>query len=100
MQNGGMATLEQVVDFYSRGGDFAKENAAVLSSRIKNLGLSADDKAALVAFMKALTDERVRLERAPFDHPELFVSNGSIGSTSTIRSEERRVGKEWRDWWV
>src|SRR3989441_66816 len=87
MHNGGMATLEQVVDFYSRGGDFAKENAAVLSSRIKNLGLSADDKAALVAFMKALTDERVRLERAPFDHPELFVSNGSIGSTSTILAD-------------
>src|SRR5437879_4242951 len=87
MHNGGMATLEQVVDFYSRGGDFAKENAAVLSSRIKNLGLSADDKAALVAFMKALTDERVRMERAPFDHPELFVSNGSIGSTSTILAD-------------
>src|SRR2546422_3162323 len=87
MHNGGMATLEQVVDFYSRGGDFAKENAAVLSSRIKNLGLSADDKAALVAFLKALTDERVRMERAPFDHPELFVSNGSIGSTSTILAD-------------
>ena len=87
MHNGGMATLEQEVDFYSRGGDFAKENAAVLSSRIKNLGLSADDKAALVAFLKALTDERVRLERAPFDHPELFVSNGSIGSTSTILAD-------------
>src|SRR5712664_64881 len=87
MHNGGMATLEQVVDFYSRGGDFAKENAAVLSSRIKNLGLSADDKAALVAFIKALTDERVRMERAPFDHPELFVSNGSIGSTSTILAD-------------
>src|SRR5437660_3809065 len=87
MHNGGMATLEQVVDFYSRGGDFAKENAAVLSDRIKNLGLSREDKAALVAFLKALTDERVRLERAPFDHPELFVSNGSIGSTSTILAD-------------
>src|SRR5712692_626187 len=87
MHNGGMATLEQVVDFYSRGGDFAKENAAVLSSRIKNLGLSADDKAAVVAFLKALTDERVRMERAPFDHPELFVSNGSLGSTNTVLAD-------------
>src|SRR2546422_8026734 len=33
MHNGGMATLEQVVDFYSRGGDFAKEDAAVLRDR-------------------------------------------------------------------
>lgn len=87
MHNGGMATLEQVVDFYSRGGDFAKENAAVLSGRIKNLGLSAGDKASLVAFMKALTDERVRMEKAPFDHPELFVSNGSLGSTNTVLAD-------------
>src|SRR5438445_141269 len=82
-----MATLEQVVDFYSRGGDFAKENAAVLSDRIKNLGLSAEDKAALVAFLKALTDERVRLDQAPFDHPELFVPNGSIGNANTVLAD-------------
>jgi hypothetical protein len=25
--------------------------------------------------MKALTDERVRFQRAPFDHPQLFVPN-------------------------
>src|SRR3989449_849086 len=62
MHNGGMATLEQVVDFYSRGGDFAKENAAVLSSRIKNLGLSADDKAALVAFMKRSEEHTSELQ--------------------------------------
>jgi len=87
MHNGGMATLEQVVDFYSRGGDFAKENAANLAEEIKNLGLSADEKAALVAFLKALTDERVRMERAPFDHPELFVSNGSIGNTNAVLAD-------------
>ena len=87
MHNGGMATLEQVVDFYSRGGDFAKENAAVLSDRIKNLGLSREDKAALVAFLKALTDERVRLDQAPFDHPELFVPNGSIGNANTVLAD-------------
>jgi cytochrome c peroxidase len=32
-----------------------------------------DAKVALVKFLIALTDPRVRLERAPFDHPELFV---------------------------
>ena len=30
---------------------------------------------ALAAFLKALTDERVRYQRAPFDHPQLFVPN-------------------------
>ena len=39
------------------------------------LGLGDPDKAALVAFMKALTDERVRMQRAPFDHPQLFLPN-------------------------
>ena len=40
------------------------------------LGLNADEKAALVAFLKSLTDERVRYEQAPFDHPQIFVPNG------------------------
>jgi len=30
----------------------------------------------MVAFMVALTDERVRNESAPFDHPEIFIPNG------------------------
>jgi len=29
-----------------------------------------------VAFMKALTDERVRNEQAPFDHPSLIIPHG------------------------
>jgi hypothetical protein len=31
------------------------------------------DRIAMPALLKALTDERVRFERAPFDHPELCV---------------------------
>ncbi len=65
--NGGQLNLEQVVDFYSRGGDFG--GLAVLN-------LTPEQKQALVAFMKGLTDERVRFQRAPFDHPQLFVPNG------------------------
>ena len=37
---------------------------------------SNDDLAALVRFMKALTDTRVQCDRAPFDHPELTILNG------------------------
>jgi hypothetical protein len=59
--------LEQVVDFYSRGGDFGG---------LAELKLTPEQKQALVAFMKGLTDERVRFQRAPFDHPQLFVPNG------------------------
>jgi hypothetical protein len=37
---------------------------------------SNDDLAALVRFMKALTDTRVQCDKAPFDHPELMILNG------------------------
>jgi cytochrome c peroxidase len=67
--NGGQGTLRQVVDFYSRGGDFPGE--------LKPLGLSDDDKDALVAFLKGLTDPRVRDQAAPFDHPQLLVPAGA-----------------------
>ena len=41
----------------------------------------------LVAFLEALTDERVLYRRAPFDHPQLFVPNGHPGGmTATVDS--------------
>ena len=72
--NGGQATLEQVVEFYNRGGDFP--DGGNLSPDVRRLNLSAADRAALVAFLKSLSDDRVRFERAPFDHPELCVPVG------------------------
>jgi hypothetical protein len=88
--NGGQATLEQVVDFYNRGGDGAGMessnttgfgfNPTNRAPAIMPLNLSADDKAALVAFLKSLTDERVRWEQAPFDHPALQIPNGQAGT--------------------
>ena len=77
MHNGGMSTLEQVVDFYTRGADFAQQNIADLAPAIVPLPLDAQNQADLVAFLKALTDQRVRLQSAPFDHPQLFLPNGS-----------------------
>ncbi len=75
--NGGQATLRQVVDFYDRGADFANRNRADLDPDIQRLGLSEKQKVALVDFLVALTDERVRRERAPFDHPQLCVPDGN-----------------------
>lgn len=51
MHNGSLATLEEVVQFYNRGGA-ANEN---LSALIKPLNLSETEMAELVAFLKALT---------------------------------------------
>ncbi|MBM3761321.1 MAG: cytochrome C peroxidase [Acidobacteria bacterium] len=78
--NGGQATLEQVVEFYNRGGDFP---AGGLGPDIRRLNLNANDRAALVAFMKALSDDRVKFQRAPFDHPELCVPNGHTATPQT-----------------
>jgi cytochrome c peroxidase len=72
--NGGQATLEQVVEFYRRGGDFP--DSPGLASHIAPTPMSAADRADLVTFLKSMTDDRVRFERAPFDHPELCVPEG------------------------
>ena len=77
MHNGRFNTLEEVVDFYDRGGD---HNAANIDrSLIRPLGLTADDKAALVAFLKRpLTDPRVRDELPPFDRPQLYTESNRV----------------------
>jgi cytochrome c peroxidase len=73
--NGGQATLEQLIDFYNRGGDFGA---------LPPLNLSPEEKQELVAFLKGLTDERVRYQKAPFDHPQLFVPNGHPGNSNYV----------------
>ena len=71
--NGGKATLMQVLEFYDDGGDFANFERAPL---MRPLGLAPDQIRDVIAFLLSLTDERVRYQRAPFDHPQLFVPNG------------------------
>ena len=83
--NGGQATLMQVVDFYNRGGDFTVQNQPVPDPTIKPLGLTEPQKRDLVAFLLALSDERVRFERAPFDHPSICVPNGHAGDQNRLQ---------------
>jgi cytochrome c peroxidase len=90
--NGGKLTLRQVVDFYVRGGDFPVTNSHHRDFNVLNLNaelqsnLSEEEKVALVDFLLELTDRRVALEAAPFDHPEAIIpldgtapENGSFG---------------------
>jgi hypothetical protein len=79
--NGGQLTLLQVVDFYNRGGDFFFENIMDLDPDIQPLGLTFPEEQALVAFMLATTDNRVKFHKGPFDHPSLSVSYGSPGGS-------------------
>ena len=55
MHNGVKATLEEVIEFYDRGGD-VKEN---LSPFITPLGLSNQEKKDLVEFLKSLDGEPI-----------------------------------------
>ena len=91
--NGGKATLMQVVDFYNRGGDFGRDNANDLDPDIQKLGLDETEKVNLVKFLLTLTDERVRMKKAPFDHPSLCLPNGHLwtypGSTAVINAPDQ-----------
>lgn len=91
--NGGQATLRQVMEFYNRGGDFAVNVNS--GPDIRPLNLSADDQANLVSFMKALSDDRVRYERAPFDHPELCVSDGHLQRPSGNPAFNQSAADRW-----
>jgi cytochrome c peroxidase len=53
MHDGSLATLADVIDYYDRGGDDAKNKSNLL---IK-LGLTPEEKRDLAAFLKALTGE-------------------------------------------
>lgn len=80
--NGGQLTLRQVVEFYNRGGDFRSS-----TNILPPLNLTEEQKEDLVAFLRGLTDERVRYQKAPFDHPQLFVPNGHPGDQNAVVSD-------------
>jgi cytochrome c peroxidase len=93
--NGGERTLLDVVNFYARGGNqggasnpIETRNGTIiegLSVLNFNTGPNADAaRADLVAFLKSLTDERVRRAAAPFDHPQIFVPNGHPGNSQSV----------------
>ena len=71
------------MEFYDSGGDFGN---ATKAPAMTPLMLNADQSKSLVAFLLALTDDRVRLQQAPFDHPQLFVSNGDspVGTDNLV----------------
>jgi cytochrome c peroxidase len=76
MHNGRFATLEEVVEFYNRGGDF---NAPNKDNRVRPRNMTQAQKDALVAFLKRpLTDPRVAAEQPPFDRPLLYTESDRV----------------------
>jgi cytochrome c peroxidase len=66
MHDGSLKTLEEVVDFYNKGG-IKNRN---LDENIKELKLTDAEKKDLVAFMKALSGEGWQHAKAPTDFPK------------------------------
>ncbi len=58
MHNGAFLTLEEVVDFYNGGGGDIKEKDPLL----RPLGLTSDEKAALIAFLESLSGKPIRIK--------------------------------------
>ena len=74
--NGKFSTLEEVVSFYNRGGDF---NAPNKSPDVRPRGLNAGQQADLATFLRRpLTDIRVTNELPPFDRPMLFTETNRV----------------------
>ena len=94
--NGSVAKLGDVIDFYTRGGNFRDENMNDLDPdihRVKGLIGHPHRKAALASFLRSLTDERVRWNRAPFDHPEITLQMGAPGSELSVLQDLAVAGQ-------
>jgi cytochrome c peroxidase len=78
--NGSQLTLEQVVEFYNRGGDFnSGAELKIMDPDIDRIGFTLQEKQDLVDFLRnGLTDPRTVAQAAPFDHPELVVPFGHV----------------------
>ncbi|MBL8182996.1 MAG: VCBS repeat-containing protein, partial [Blastocatellia bacterium] len=95
--NGQFTTLQQVVAFYNRGGDFNGPNKP--NNLIRPLGLNPGQQADLVAFLQSLSDQRATTETERFDRPVLYIEsnrvpvltgasrNGSGGIAPTMRAK-------------
>jgi len=77
MHNGRFATVEDVVDFYNRGGDFDAPN--IDHDLIRPLNMTPQEKSDLATFLKRpLTDLRVQNELPPFDRPQLYTESNRV----------------------
>jgi cytochrome c peroxidase len=69
MHSGQFTTLDEVIDFYERGGDFSDNIDPFLNA----ISLSQQERADLLDFLvNGLVDPRVATGSAPFDRPTLW----------------------------
>lgn len=72
MHNGRFQTLEEVIEFYDREGDFFPNELEVIA-------LTPQQKADLLAFLtRPLTDPRLEAGLPPFDRPLLYTESSRV----------------------
>src|SRR5262249_10832285 len=91
---GDSATLRQVVEFYTRGGNFPNTNLHDLTVDIEGIPplmfpefdpVAAQYVQGLVEFLaNGLADRRAPCEQGPFDHPQIMVPNGSPNPNASV----------------
>jgi hypothetical protein len=89
---GSKASLEDIIAFYTFAGDYP-------TTVLQPWAPQTYELVAMPAFLKTLTDDRVRFERAPFDHPELCVSTGHVEETDQP-GQDARVPRSAPDRWA
>jgi cytochrome c peroxidase len=87
--NGGMLTLDDVVDFYIRGGDFHQNQDPLILNIIG--AVSPAQRTTLLAFLRTMTDPRVQNEQPPFDRPRLWSEGPNGGQRRPAAARRRRA---------
>ncbi|MCH8043529.1 MAG: hypothetical protein IID44_07400 [Planctomycetes bacterium] len=97
MHNGVFDTLEDVVEFYNKGGElnWTKKTFGIdnKSRRMKKLNLTEPEKKDLVAFLKSLSGEEFLLPLPTLPDPMAFVYRGEtyVGLPIPVVSTEAKV---------
>lgn len=90
MADGRFATLEEVIEFYDRGGDFS---AANLAPAIRPLNLTVQQKSDLAAFLRRpLTDPRLLDASGPFEHPSLYAESTRVPALGSDGKDDPDTG--------
>ncbi len=98
MHNGFFFTLEEVIDFYDEGGgpDLYVEYAgqSTKTPLLEPLGLSKDEKAALLAFLESLSGEEILMDPPSLpDYAVLEVDPPRFASRIAARPAEKGSGE-------
>lgn len=105
MHNGRFMTLRGVIEFYDRHGEDEealnvprdRDGNPDMHPKIDSVELTESDKLALHFFLLCLTDERVRKESGPFDHPAILLVNGYSGSGANLEEKIETISATGRN---